>query len=140
MAPFPGADERLAESARAIIAMMARAPKAKRICARCGPTAANTLSDEPTVNPAVFGNSATRSAAIDLAGISLVCSSGSAAINAVSRTAAVVPGHPRQAGGFLPGIDIQPRKRGKDAERRSVSILADRRVEELVELRSDERR
>ena len=62
LAPSLGADEGLAESASAIITMMARAPKAKRICARCGPTAANTLSGEPALKPAVFGNSATNSA------------------------------------------------------------------------------
>jgi hypothetical protein len=46
--------------------MMARAPKAKRICACCGPTTANTPSDEPTVKLAAFGNNVTR-----LAGTSL---------------------------------------------------------------------
>jgi hypothetical protein len=40
----------------------------------------------------------------------------------------------------IPGIDIEPRKRGKDAESRSISIFANRRAEELVELRPDERR
>ena len=76
------------ERATAIMVMMARAPKAKRICACCGPTAANTPSDGPTVKPAAFGNNATRPAAIVIAGTSLFGASGRAAIRAVSRVAA----------------------------------------------------
>src|SRR5271170_4680660 len=34
---------------------------------------------------------------------------------AVNRTTAASLGHSRKARGFLPGIDIEPRKRGKDA-------------------------
>ena len=36
-------------------------------------------------------------------------------LNAVNRTTAASLGHSRKARGFLPGIDIEPRKRGKDA-------------------------
>src|SRR5271165_4408096 len=50
------------------------------------------------------------------------------------------PRHLRKARGFLPGIDVEPSKRGEDAERRSIAIFADRRAEEFVELRPDERR
>ena len=58
---------------------------------------------------------------------------GSASINAFNRTTAAFRGIR-----FLPGIDIEPGKRGKDAEPRSVSIFANRRAEEFVELRPDE--
>src|ERR1700678_1198251 len=36
-------------------------------------------------------------------------------LNAVNRTTAASLGHSRKARGFLPGVDIEPRKRGKDA-------------------------
>jgi hypothetical protein len=39
----------------------------------------------------------------------------------------------RQPGGFLPGIDLKPRQRRNDAERHSVSLVADRGEEEFVE-------
>ena len=44
-----------------------------------------------------------------------------------------IPRHSSEAPSFLPGIDIEPGKRGKDGEPRSVSICANRRAEELAE-------
>jgi hypothetical protein len=61
-------------------------------------------------------------------------------INARNRTAAGFSRHSRKAGGLLPGIDVEPSKRRKDAETRFIVILADRRAEESVELRPDQRR
>src|SRR5271154_742042 len=46
--------------------------------------------------------------------------------------------HSRKARRFLPGIDIEAREGGKDAEPCSVSIFANRRAEEFVELGPDE--
>jgi hypothetical protein len=45
----------------------------------------------------------------------MVPSFGSASINAVKSHDSRFPGHSRKARGFLPGVDIEPRKRGKDA-------------------------
>jgi hypothetical protein len=103
------------------------------------PVAANTLSDGRTLGALRFGNSATRSAALVLDGIASV--GARKRVNQLGQSrGSGFPGHSRKARGFLPGIDIEPRERGKDAEPCSVSIFADGRAEEFIELRPDKRR
>jgi len=45
--------------------------------------------------------------------------------------------HPRQGYRLLPGVEVQSRERGYDAERLSMPILADRGEEERIEIASD---
>ena len=91
-APFPGQGERMAESTKTTISMITKALNALRICLCREPTAANTLSGERTLNLSFLGNSATRSAPIVLAGISMAGSLGCASINAFNRTTAAFLG------------------------------------------------
>ena len=93
---------------------MAKALSAMRVRACRRPAGAKTLTEERTLSLLPLGNGATRSAAI-VVGIPMVPPFGGASINAVNRTTAASLGHSRKARGFLPGVDIEPRKRGKDA-------------------------
>jgi hypothetical protein len=138
LAPNSPPGERLAESASAIMASMTRAPRTKRIWACCGPTAASALAGELTVKLVAFGNRVT-SLAIDEAETSPLCSPGSAPINTARRAAAASRCISPKLTASCQG-STSARQRGKDGERRAISIAADRRVEELVELRPNERR
>ena len=91
-AQFPGPGERVAESTKTMNSMIPKALNAMRICVCREPTASKTLSGERTINLSFLGNSATRSAALILAGITPAGSSGSSSINAVNRRTAAALG------------------------------------------------
>ena len=103
-----------AEIAKTIRVIMAKALNAMRICVCRVPARANRLTEERRLRLLPLGNNATRSAA-NVVGIPMVPSFGSASINAVNRTTAASLGYSRKARCFLPRVDIEPRKRGKDA-------------------------
>ena len=120
--------------------MMAKPPNAMRTHVSRKPVAANGLSEERTSTALPFGNSATRSAALILERDRARRRERQRFNQLGQPHGSRFPRHSRKARGFFPGIDIEPRKRGKDAEPRSISIFANRCAEELVELRPNERR
>ena len=120
--------------------MMAKPLNAMRICVCRKPVDANTLSEEPTLKLLAL-----RQQRDEISGAHLDRNNTRPLVRqrlnqCCQSQGSRFPRHSRKARGFLPGIDIEPRKRGKDAEPCSISILANRRAEEFVELRPDERR
>src|SRR6185437_5406237 len=88
LAPVPSPPENSADIVKRTSIMMAKPPNAMRTRISRKPVAANGLSDERTSTALLFGNSATRLAALVLDGIALAGASGSASISSVKRTAA----------------------------------------------------